>query len=166
MRKKKRIIGFLLYGCVLIALLLGSIFTYAGTEHESIKKVMKQHEDYYSDLDETAKSKLQQEEALESDYQNRFRNVETEIAESRKKSLAAVDKISAQKLHEAEESAEKVISEAKQEAERERTKILEQTQKEIANMVTTATEKLLLQTTASEAFDQFLAVAERSEQHE
>ena len=92
--------------------------------------------------------------------------MESEIAESRKKSLAAVDKIRTQKLLEAEENAEKVISEAKQEVERERTRILEQTQKEIADMVTTATEKLLLQTTASEAFDQFLAVAERSEQHE
>lgn len=134
--------------------------------YKPVKKFMKQREDYYINLDETAKSKLQQAESLKTDYQNRFRNVESEIAESRKKSLAAVDKIRTQKLLEAEENAEKVISEAKQEAERERTRILEQTQKEIADMVTTATEKLLLQTTASEAFDQFLAVAERSEQHE
>lgn len=41
MRKTKKAIGFLLYGCVLIALLLGSIFTYSGTKHESIKEVMK-----------------------------------------------------------------------------------------------------------------------------
>lgn len=134
--------------------------------YKPVKKFMKQREDYYSNLYKTAKSKLQQAEALESDYQNRFHNVEVEITENRKKSLAAAEAVSKQKLQEAEEKADKIIHDAKLEAERERTQILEKAQNEIADMVTSAAEKLLLQTTAAEAFDQFLTSAERSVQHE
>lgn len=41
MRNKKKAVGFILYGCIFIALLLGSILTYSGTKHESIKAVMR-----------------------------------------------------------------------------------------------------------------------------
>lgn len=41
MLQKKKAVCFLLYGCILIVLLLGSILTYSGAKHESIKEVMR-----------------------------------------------------------------------------------------------------------------------------
>ena len=69
-------------------------------------------------------------------------------------------------IKQAEEQAEKIISEAKEQAHAKRTEILDGTQKEIADMVTAATEKMLSKSTASDAFDQFLAQTEGSGQDE
>ena len=134
--------------------------------YKPVKKFMAQRTAYYQNMEKEAEAKLKQAEALEADYQARFQNVESEIAEKKASSLLELERINAQKLQEVKEQAEKMISDAQHNAEQEREKILDSAQKEIADMVTTATEKLLLQSTASEAFDQFLTAAERSERHE
>lgn len=134
--------------------------------YKPVKKFMAQRTAYYQNMEKEAEAKLKQAEALEADYQARFQNVESEIAEKKASSLLELERINAQKLQEVKVQAEKMISDAQHNAEQEREKILDSAQKEIADMVTTATEKLLLQSTASEAFDQFLTAAERSERHE
>lgn len=134
--------------------------------YKPVKKFMAQRADHYQSLKDEAETKLKQAETLEADYQARLQNAESEIAEKRANALAELDRLHTQTLQEAKTQAEKIVSDARQSAEREREKILDSAQKEIADMVTTATEKLLLQSTASEAFDQFLTAAERSEQHE
>ena len=63
-------------------------------------------------------------------------------------------------LAQAKTDAEKIISDAKAEAEREKDEIIASAQKEIAGMVTDAMEKLTLEQSASDAFDQFLDAAE------
>lgn len=134
--------------------------------YKPVKKFMAQRTAYYQNMEKEAEAKLKQAEALEADYQARFQNVESEIAEKKASSLLELERINEQKLQEVKIQAEKIISDAQHNAEQEREKILDSAQKEIADMVTTATEKLLLQSTASEAFDQFLTAAERSERHE
>lgn len=134
--------------------------------YKPVKKFMEQREEYYRGLEEAAKSQMCQAECLKRDYEKRIREADAEIVEKRNKSLLLMEEMNRQKVQEAETSAERVIDNAKQEAERERAKILDETQKEIADMVTMAAEKLLLQATAAEAFNQFLTLAERGEKRE
>lgn len=145
------------------ALLAGGLYLLL---YKPVKKFMAQREDYYKSLDEEAKIKLEQAENLEADYQKKLDNADDEISEMKSNTAAELEKIRIQKLEEAEKQAEKIVSDAKKNAEIEKAKILDGTQKEIADMVTTATEKLLLQATPSEAFDKFLTAAERSEENE
>ena len=72
-----------------------------------------------------------------------------EISEQRERQLA-----------QAKTDAEKIINDAKAEADREKEEIIASAQKEIAGMVTDAMEKLTLEQSASDAFDQFLDAAE------
>ena len=60
----------------------------------------------------------------------------------------------------AEDEAAKILANARQDAEREKTNIIASAQTEISDMVTAATEKIVLQASASEAFEQFLDAAE------
>ena len=63
-------------------------------------------------------------------------------------------------LKAAEESRES-YDDARTEAEREKEEIISSAQKEITDMVTGAMEKLTLEQSASDAFDQFLDAAEK-----
>lgn len=134
--------------------------------YKPVKKFMAQRADHYQSLKDEAEARLKQAETLETEYQARLQNAESEIAEKRVSSLAELERLQAQTLQEAKIQAEKIVSEAQQNADRERVKILDSAQKEIADMVTTATEKLLLQSSAPEVFDQFLTAAEGSERRD
>lgn len=134
--------------------------------YKPVKKFMAQRADYFQKQEEDAQAKLKQAEELKADYQAKLRKAEDEIAGERARSLSESERAGAQILQDAQTQAEQIISDARQTAQQEREKIIGGAQKEIADMVTTAAEKLLLQSTASEAFDQFLTAAERSERHE
>ena len=58
--------------------------------------------------------------------------------------------------------AEKIVADARSAADREKSEILASAQKEITDMVTEAMEKLTLEQSASDAFDQFLDAAEET----
>ena len=67
------------------------------------------------------------------------------------------------RLSEAKGEAEKIVANARAEAEREKNEIISSAQKEITGMVTGAVEKLALEQSASDAFDQFLDAAEEAD---
>ena len=58
---------------------------------------------------------------------------------------------------------EKIVADARTEADREKSEIIASAQKEISDMVTGAVEKLALEQSASDAFDQFLDAAEEAD---
>ena len=82
------------------------------------------------------------------------------ISEEKKKIHRELDMLYAKRISQAEETAAKIISEARHNAEKEKENILKSAQDEISEMVTTATEKLVLESSASKAFEQFLDAAE------
>ncbi len=133
--------------------------------YKPVKKFMAQRADHYQSMADEAAADRKQAEDLKADYQEKLRQAEAEIAAERAQSLAAAEQAGAQILQDARKRAEQIISDAQQTAQQEREKIIGGAEQEIAGLVTTAAEKLLLQSTASEAVDQFLTAAERSERH-
>ena len=69
------------------------------------------------------------------------------------------------RLEEAKKQAEQIIISAQQTARTEHDRIVSCAQQEIVGMVLAATEKVILDQSASLAFDQFLDAAEREEAH-
>ena len=69
-------------------------------------------------------------------------------------------------MMQAKKEAEKIISDAHKKAEAEHKKLLESAQNEIADMVTHATEKIVVNASTSDAFDNFLNSVKRSEADE
>lgn len=134
--------------------------------YQPVKKFMAERTAHYEKQEEDANAKLKQAEALEAEYRERLQKAEDEIAGKKAQSLREWEKVGAQMQQEAKQQAQQIVSDARQTAQQEREKILDGAQKEIAGLVTAAAEKLLLKSTASEAFDQFLTAAERGERHE
>ena len=111
--------------------------------YKPVKDFMANREEHFAEMDSKAN------QALADAEKNRMSK---EIEAERERRLAA-----------ARGEAEKIISNARGEAEREKNEIIESAQKEITGMITDAMEKLTLEQTASDAFDQFLDAAEEAD---
>jgi len=83
-----------------------------------------------------------------------------EIHQEKERVRKEMNELYAKKVRQAEEEASKILATARQDATREKENIIASAQAEISEMVTAATEKIVLKASASEAFDQFLAAAE------
>jgi F-type H+-transporting ATPase subunit b len=130
--------------------------------YKPVKKFMDGRTAHYQEAEEQATTKLKQAEDLRAEYESRLRDAEAEIAQRKATAFQEAEKASEQRLLQAQTQADEIIAAARQRGQQEREKILANTQIEITDMVTTATERLLLQASASEAYDQFLSAAERS----
>lgn len=131
--------------------------------YKPIKKFMQKRTDYYADMQNKAQSELDDAKQLKADYDNKLKELDGNIDEMKKSASLEVEKYTQEQMDKAHEQAEKIISEAKQSANVQKQKIIDQASKEIKDMVTEATEKIVLQASASQSLDQFLDLAERSE---
>lgn len=134
--------------------------------YKPVKDFMEQRMEYYKKLDDDTKSNLEASEKTKEEYINKLAVVENEISEKREKARKEIEKFNADKIKEAEKEAEKIVEEAHQTLEKERVKMLKEAQNEISNMVVSATEKIVLQSSTTESFDQFLAAVERGGENE
>ena len=134
--------------------------------YKPVKDFMDKRQKYYEDMDRAANEKLAESENAKAEYTNKLASVEDELAMTRENAQKELDASLAACRREAEDEAAKIIADAKLAAEREREKILKGAQGEIADMVTVAAEKIISARSTSDAFDQFLAGAQRSEDDE
>lgn len=134
--------------------------------YKPVKDFMEQRMEYYKKLDDDTKSNLEASEKTKEEYINKLAVVENEISEKREKARKEIEKFNADKIKEAEKEAEKIVEKAHQTLEKERVKMLKEAQNEISNMVVSATEKIVLQSSTTESFDQFLAAVERGGENE
>ena len=109
---------------------------------------------------------LAESEKAKEEYAQKLSCAEAEIVQQKETARKELDASLEVRRKQAENEAAKIIADARSNAEREREKILKEAQGEIADMVTTATEKIIGAGDTSEAFDQFLRAAQRGEQDE
>mgnify|MGYP002527865716 CR=1 FL=1 len=127
-----------------------------------VQKIMQQREDYYKEMDESAKKKLSEAEEKNAEYEEKLKNVEEEISQKKKKASMDIAAMRSNAEAEAKESANKIIDKAKKDAENQKQAIIESAKKDITEMVEEATRKVVLSGNTSEAYDMFLKNAERS----
>lgn len=126
---------------------------------------MKKREEYYAKMDQNAKDKLEQAESVKAEYEKRMEAVDQEIADKKAQAAAELDESKSKQLEEAKEEANQVLVRARAAAEQERDKMIADARLSIAELAAEATEKLVASST-SDAFDQFLAEAERGESND
>ena len=128
--------------------------------YKPVRDFMAKRTAYYADMDSRAEDALKETESNRDAYDEKVRSFDEEIRAEKAKMNKEISDQRDHQLAQAKTDAEKIISDAKAEAEREKDEIIASAQKEIAGMVTDAMEKLTLEQSASDAFDQFLDAAE------
>ncbi|HBZ03704.1 MAG TPA: hypothetical protein DEO83_07845 [Lachnospiraceae bacterium] len=142
-----------------VVLLFGGLYVII---YAPVKKIMQQRENYYKEMDETAKNKLSEAEKKNEEYEEKLKNVESEISQQKKKASMDIATMRSDAEAEAKNAANKIIADAKRDAENQRRAIVESAKKDITEMVEEATRKVVLANSTSEAYDMFLDNAERS----
>jgi len=123
--------------------------------YKPVKNFMETREKYYHNLHNKAEEELKHAEELKSNYEKRLDSLETEVEEYRAHALQEAKMAADEIIQNTKEKASKIIMDAHKAAQLEREKIIEGAQKEIANLVISATEKVLVKS-SSESLDQFL----------
>lgn len=128
--------------------------------YNPVKQFMDKRTEYFKNLDDEAKEKLAAAEKTEAEYESKVMAADTELAAEKEKALKELEVSIATRKKQAEDEAAKIITDARITAEQERVKILKEAQSEIADMVTTATEKIISASDTEEAYNQFLRIAQ------
>lgn len=134
--------------------------------YKPVKRFMDDRTEHYKNLDDEAKKKLAAAEAAQAEYAQKALNAEEELAAEKEHAHKELEILLSAKKAKAEEEAAKILADARSAAQLERQKILSEAQDEIADIVASATEKIVLSSSTSDAFDQFLAAAKRGEHNE
>lgn len=123
-----------------------------------VKNFMNKRTAYYEDLDRQAQQKLEEAERSRMDYRQKLEEANAEIRQKSQQAQQAAQEASQAQLQQAREEAERIVAKAKAEAQIERERAAEEARKDVSELVATAVEKLVLDTTAS-VYDQFLDAA-------
>ena len=131
--------------------------------YKPVKNFMENREAHFADMDSRANQALADAESSKAAYEQKKAAFDDEVRQEKSRMSKEVEAERERRLQDARGEAEKIIADARGEAEREKKEIIESAQKEITGMVTDAMEKLTLEQTASDAFDQFLDAAEEAD---
>lgn len=131
--------------------------------YKPVKKFMAKREDYYKKMDDDAQKNLQEAQEFKQQYDAKLNDLKKEIGDKKKQAFNEIEEYRQSQVKQAQLQADKIIEEAKINANNEKQKIVEQASKEISQIVTEATQKIVLENSASQAFDQFLDLAERGD---
>lgn len=134
--------------------------------YKPVKDFMEKRVAYYQKLDDDAKANLADSEKVKEEYKSKLVSAEDEIIAEKEKARKEIEKINAVKTKQAQDEAAKILADARQTLEKERSKMIREAQNEISDMVVDAAKKLAAQSTTSDAYDQFLDTAKRSEVNE
>ncbi len=134
--------------------------------YKPVRNFMDGREQYYADMDTRAGEALAAAEESRQTYEQKVHDFDEEARAERAEMRKAVSAERDRQLAAAKADAERIVSDARTEANREKEEIISSAQKEIAGMVTDAMEKLTLEQSASDAFDQFLDAAEEDIKYE
>lgn len=134
--------------------------------YKPVKQFIGKREEYYKKIDDKANENLAEAEKAKEEYQNRLSSIQEEISLERAKAHKEIEETREAKIRRAEDEAAKIIADAHKNIRNDHLRMLQEAQTEIADMVASAAEKLVAQSSTSQAFDQFLDTAERGEADE
>lgn len=134
--------------------------------YQPVKQFMDKRIAYYKKLDEEAKQNLTYSEKTKNEYENKLASVAEEITLEKERARQEIEELKATKIQQSEKEAGKILTDARQSIEKERAKMLREAQNEISEMVANATEKLIVDSSTSDIYDQFLDTVKRGEGNE
>lgn len=133
--------------------------------YSPVKKFMQKRKEHYDKMDNDAKINLANAKQKEEEIDEKLNNLDVLLQNKRKQAETELADYKAKQIAEANLEAEAIIAKAQVSAKHEREKLLDSANKEIKDLVTEATKKVVSSST-SEIFDQFLESTKVSDQDE
>lgn len=133
--------------------------------YSPVKKFMQKRKEHYDKMDNDAKTNLASAKQKEEEIDEKLNNLDVLLQDKRKQAETELADYKAKQIAEANLEAEAIIAKAQVSAKHEREKLLDSANKEIKDLVTEATKKVVSSST-SEIFDQFLESTKVSDQDE
>lgn len=135
-----------------------------------VQKFMKQRSDHYEEQEEQAAKSRSEAEELKKEYEKRIEASAEEIDVMKTEEMKRATKETQEILQHAKSQAGKIISEAEKEAQVSSKKAFKNSQRELAQMVVSAAEKLMIKEHSSEndleIYDKFLLSLKEGERHD
>ncbi|MBQ8344754.1 MAG: ATP synthase F0 subunit B [Clostridia bacterium] len=132
--------------------------------YNPVKKFMNRRAEQYRTVDAETEERLAHAKELEAQWQEQCDRSEQELQEKRNRADRELAEYRSAELASAKEAAQKIVAQAQKNAEAEKAKILESANGEILSLTKAAAAKILHKNT-SDAYDSFLDLAERSDDH-
>lgn len=139
--------------------LLNFVILFAGLWlllYKPVRSFMQKRREHYEKMDAEAAKKNAEAEEKRAAYEEKLAHAENEIAEKRRQAEKQTAEYSERQRRETDELARNIVADARQDAARIKAQATKEARAQIASIVTDAVGKIVLEDTASEAFDQFL----------
>lgn len=133
--------------------------------YSPVKKFMQKRKEHYDKMDNDAKTNLANAKQKEEEIDEKLNNLDVLLQDKRKQAETELADYKAKQIAEANLEAEAIIAKAQVSAKHEKEKLLDSANKEIKDLVTEATKKVVSSST-SDIFDQFLESTKVSDQDE
>lgn len=133
--------------------------------YKPVKAFMDKRAAAYEDMDRQAKEALAQAEETKREYAEKLARADQEIAAHRAQAQQALEAQAETQHKQAQAEADRLIANARRTIEGDRARMLREAQTEIAEMVVGAAEKIVLGTSTSQAYDDFLSAEGEGEAH-
>ncbi len=124
--------------------------------YKPVKNFMAKRKEYYEQMDKKSNDNLENSEAIKKEINERLKNLNAEISQKKTTVNKEIEDYRNTELAKASKEAEDIVKKAMADGNLEKERILASANEEIKNLVCEATEKLVLDSTASDAYDQFL----------
>lgn len=111
--------------------------------YKPVRDFMDKRAAHYEQMDQEAKQKLQEAEALKNQYDEQLANVSNEIREQRAKAEEEANKRAKERMDAIEAQAQKAMQSAREEAEHEREKIMAEARMDVVKLATAAAQKIM-----------------------
>ena len=144
-------------------ILFGILFFFL---YKPVKDFMDKREESYKKQRDDAKNALDEAERIKAEYEGKIAGAEEEISAMKAEAGAKTAEERTRMLEQTKTEAAGILEAAKKRGEIEHDKISAEAQQEIADIVTTATEKIVLSADVSKSYDEFLKSAEGNAKNE
>ena len=133
--------------------------------YKPVKDFMEKRVKHFQDMEDSAKNKVAEAEALNEKYARQLQDADEEIRQKRLEAMQSIKDMSDQRMAEAQNQADAIVAEAQKTAARSRAKAIQEAHDELKELAVAATKKIVLES-GDDALDQFLNAAERGTTHE
>ncbi len=145
-----------------LAILVGGLYFLL---FKPVKQFMEKREAHYKELDRQAAQKLEEAEAVKTQYQQKLDGMEEELHAARAKAQQAVQQSTEEQLKEARKQARQIVAQAQAQAEHSKEKAIKDSHRELRRLAMEAAEMLAFHPEV-DPFEQFLDMTEEGAEHE
>jgi len=145
------------------AILFGVLYFFL---YNPVKNFMDKREEGYKKQKEDAEKALEEANKKRDEYEDKMVHAEEEISAMKAEAGAKTAEERSRLLEQTKAEAANILENAKKRGEMEHDKIVAEAQKEIADIVTTATEKIVLSADVAKSYEEFLKSVEGNAKNE